>query len=95
MVHLMAEMTEYKRKYYPDSKSYGHDYMGVRYKFLSTPNQLVRKIDHMLKKQPSEGTVKINIDVSFHAKTLSGVNGAVARDNHVNFIAAATWELPL
>ena len=52
-----------------------------------------RKLDQMWKK-PSKGFVKINVDASFVAKTLSGASGAVARDENGNFISAASWLMP-
>ena len=51
------------------------------------------KLDQMWKK-PSKGFVKINVDASFVAETLSGTSGAVARDENGNFIAAASWLMP-
>ena len=38
--------------------------------------------------------MKINVDASFHADTMAGACGAMARDEHGNFIAAASWVLP-
>lgn len=45
-------------------------------------------------KKLTAGVVKINVDASFHVGTLSGATGSVARDDHGEFIAAATWYLP-
>lgn len=58
-----------------------------------TPKHPCRKDHHMWKK-PNQGTVKINVDASFHAENVSGACEAVARDEHGNFIVAATWILP-
>uniref|UniRef100_A0A453DP78 RNase H type-1 domain-containing protein n=1 Tax=Aegilops tauschii subsp. strangulata TaxID=200361 RepID=A0A453DP78_AEGTS len=44
-------------------------------------------------KKPTTGVVKINVDESFHAETLSGATGAVVPNDHGEFIAAATWYL--
>ena len=38
--------------------------------------------------------IKINVDTSFHPETLSGSCGAIVRDAHGDFIAAANWVLP-
>lgn len=58
-----------------------------------TPNQPIRKNDHNWKK-PTDGAIKVNVDASFHAETLSGACGAIARDDRGNFLAAATCVLP-
>lgn len=55
----------------------------------STPNQPLRKNDELWKR-PMAGIVKVNVDASFRAETLSGGTGVVAHDDHGNFIAAAT-----
>ena len=57
-----------------------------------TPKVPVRKMEHMWKK-PSTGRVKVNVDASFHADTLSGTCGVVVRDECEDFIAAAEWFL--
>ena len=44
--------------------------------------------------KPSHGLVKINVDVTFHEDTLSGACGAVVRNDHGDFVAAANWFLP-
>ena len=36
------------------------------------------------------GILKVNVDASFRAETLSGGTGVVARDDHGSFIVAAT-----
>ncbi|KAE8803819.1 Bidirectional sugar transporter SWEET14 [Hordeum vulgare] len=45
-------------------------------------------------KKSSHGMVKVNIDASFRADTLSKASGAVVRDDKRNFIAAASWFIP-
>lgn len=59
----------------------------------SKPNIPVRKREQMWRK-PSRGRVKVNVDASFSAETMSGAAGAVARDDRGEFIAAAAWFLP-
>ena len=59
----------------------------------NSPNQPTRKLDQIWRK-PDSGIVKINVDASFHADTMAGACGAVARDEHGTFIAAASWILP-
>ena len=51
------------------------------------------KRDHMWHK-PMRGVVKINVDASFSAENLAASTGAVARDEHGDFIAAASWFIP-
>lgn len=58
-----------------------------------TPNQPVRKKNHVWK-MTATGVVKINVDASFYDDTLTGATGAIARDEHGEFIAASTWYLP-
>ena len=58
-----------------------------------TPKLPDRKRDHMWVK-PSHSCVKVNVDATFHADTLSGACGAVVRDDHGDFVAAASWFLP-
>lgn len=52
-----------------------------------------RKWDHMWKK-PVKGLTKISVDASFSAETLSRATRVVARDDHMNFIVAASWFVP-
>ena len=58
-----------------------------------TPNLPVQNHDHMWRK-PSRGTVKINVDASFCVETMTGATGAVARDDHWEFVVAAVWFMP-
>ena len=51
------------------------------------------KRDHMWHK-PMRGVVKINVDASFSAENLAASTGAVAGDEHGDFIAAASWFIP-
>ncbi|XP_073357688.1 uncharacterized protein [Aegilops tauschii subsp. strangulata] len=45
-------------------------------------------------KRPNRGSVKINVDASYNAETLSGPTGAIARDDKGQFLSAATWYIP-
>lgn len=45
-------------------------------------------------KKPTHGMVKVNLDASFHADTLSRASGAVVCDEHEYFIAGASWFVP-
>jgi hypothetical protein len=54
---------------------------------------LIKFVEKLWKK-PGREHVKINVDALFHAETLSGACGAIVRDDHGDFIAAATWFLP-
>jgi hypothetical protein len=45
-------------------------------------------------KKPETRQVKINVDATFHADSFSGAVGAVARDYHGQFVAAACKFLP-
>ncbi|VAI55049.1 hypothetical protein VPH35_109687 [Triticum aestivum] len=59
----------------------------------SKPNIPYRKREHMWRKPP-RGWVKVNVDASFSAETMSCAVGAIARDDRGEFIAAAAWFIP-
>ena len=70
----------------PDRSAVSIKVLVTNFVRAATPKHLVRK--------PIEGTVNINVDVSFCEETLSGLSGAMARDHKGNFISATTWVLP-
>lgn len=77
----------------PDRTAISIKVLATNFVCAATPNQPVRKRDHMWKK-PTSGRVKINVDAAFYAENMAGATGAVARDDRGEFIAAASWFIP-
>ena len=77
----------------PDRTSVSIKVPATNFIRAATPNQPVRKRDHMWKRPP-QGLVKVNVDAAFHPDTQLGAIGAIARDDKGNFLAAANWFLP-
>ena len=57
------------------------------------PKLSPRTSNHMWK-NPPRGVVKVNVDTSSHADTLSKAIGVVLYDDRGDFIAAASWFIP-
>ena len=92
MVHL-GQVSKGENIQSPDRTTVLVRVLATNFVRAATLNHPIRKEIHTSKK-PMEGTVRINIDASFHAETLSGSSGEVARDYKGNFIAATIWVLP-
>ena len=76
----------------PDRTALSIKVLATNFVRANSPNQPTRMLDQIWRK-PDLGIVKINVDASFHADTMAGACGAVARDEHGTFIAAASWIL--